>query len=89
MAGQVITLDQIFCDCIMNSVHNNTINVLSALPHSKDDKDLLLLLSGTVLQYRILMPSNTSTRNSVKSPWLHLPRNARMFRSYTSTSAAT
>jgi hypothetical protein len=54
MAGQVIVQDQIFCDSIMNSVHHDTINVLSALPHSEDDKDLLLL-SGAMLLYCILM----------------------------------
>jgi hypothetical protein len=54
MAGQVIAWDQIFCDSIMNSVHHNTIKALLALPHSKDDKDLLLL-SGAILLYRILM----------------------------------
>jgi hypothetical protein len=54
MAGQVIAWDQIFCNSIMNSIHHDTINVLLALPHSKDDK-VLLLLSGAVLLYRILM----------------------------------
>jgi hypothetical protein len=54
MAGQIIMRDQIFCDSIMNSVHHDTINALSALPHSEDDKDLLLLL-GAMLLYRILM----------------------------------
>jgi hypothetical protein len=54
MAGQVIAWDQIFCNSIMNSVHHDMINMLSALPHSKDDKDLLLL-SGAVLLYCILM----------------------------------
>jgi hypothetical protein len=99
MAGQVIARDQIFCDSIMNSVHHDMINVLSALPHSKDNKDLLLL-SGTVLLYRILMHvkvvlSDSTlaiervTRNSAKSAWPCSPRNARTFRSYTSTSAAT
>jgi hypothetical protein len=99
MAGQVITRDQIFCNSIMNSVNHDMINALSALPHSKDDKDLLLL-SGTILLYCILMhvkvvlsdstlASNASTRNSAKLPWPHSPRNAKMFRSYTSTSAAT
>jgi hypothetical protein len=53
MAGQVITPDQIFCDSIMNSVHHDTINA-SALPYSKDAKDLLLL-SSAILLYCILM----------------------------------
>jgi hypothetical protein len=99
MAGQVIAWDQIFCDSIMNSVHLDMINALSALPHSKDDKDLLLL-SGAVLLYRILMHVKVVLLDSTlavervhqklsKSPWPHSPRNAMTFRSYTSTSAAT
>jgi hypothetical protein len=54
LAAQMIARDQIFCDSIMNSVHHDTINALSALPQEEDKKDLLLL-SGAVLLYRILM----------------------------------
>jgi hypothetical protein len=63
MAGQVIERDQIFCDSIMNSVHHDMINALSALPHSEDDKDLLLL-SSAVLLYRILMHVKVVLSNS-------------------------
>jgi hypothetical protein len=54
LVAQMIAWDQIFCDSIMNSVHHDTINALSALPQDKDKKDLLLL-SGAMLLHRILM----------------------------------
>jgi hypothetical protein len=54
MAGQVIARDQIFCNSIMNSVHHDTINVLSTLPHSKDDNDLLLLSSAVHVKVVLL-----------------------------------
>jgi hypothetical protein len=85
MAGQVIAWDQIFCNSIMNSVHHDTINALSALPHSKDDKDLLLL-SGAMLLYPILMHVKVVLSNSNMaverfhqklsevSFWPHLPK---------------
>jgi hypothetical protein len=55
VAAQMIARDQIFCDSIMNLVHHDTINALSALPQDKDEKDLLLLSGAMVLLYHILM----------------------------------
>jgi hypothetical protein len=55
LAAQMIARDQIFCDSIMNSVHHDTINTLSALPQGDEDEKDLLLLSGAVLLYHILM----------------------------------